>query len=232
MKKVTGQLSPEFMALMEQTNRHAFELQYGCYAFNAAGLSSSGAHGVTNLVRYDTRDSFATVQGAGYFNSYARTFQTGDTLQVFSTANVDGGFRQYQISVTAGGVVTLTRHQPARVAVQYFMSGGVSGGDLSLGTVHYLRSPVNGRVADHRCVVQAEIFSGGTLSVGVAGAGAISGGVLTISDATAAGTPIDGTPIVNSAANVITTGGVLTITPSGFGTGGAVAGEVLIDPTT
>jgi len=228
MKKATGQLSPEFMTLIEQTSRHAFELQYGCYAFNAAGLSSSGAHGVTNLVRYDTKDSFTTVQGAGYFNSYAATFQTGDTLQVFSTAAVDGGFRQYQVSVSGAGAVTLSRHQPSRVSVQYF----VTGGDLSLNTVQYLRSPINGRVADHRCVVQETIVSGGTLSVGVAGSGAISGGVITIANGSAAGTPFDGTPITKNAASVVTTGGVLTITPSGFGSGGAVAGEVLIDPTT
>ncbi len=204
------------------------DLQYGCYAFNPAGLSSSGAHNVTSVVRYDTRDNFTTVQGTGYFNSYAGTFQTGDTLEVFSTANVDGGFRAYQVSVSGGGVVTLTRHQPPRVAVQY----SISGGQLAMGEVQYLRSPINGRVADHRCVVQGGIVTGGLLTVAVAGSAAMTGSVITIANGTAAGTPVDGTSITKNAASVITTGGVLTITPSGFGDTGAVAGEILLDPTT
>jgi hypothetical protein len=228
MKSATGQLHPEFVALLEQTHSHILDLQYGCYAFNASGLSSSGAHGVTKLVRYDTKDSFTTIQAAGYFNSYAGTFQTGDTLQVFSTAAVDGGFREYQVSVTGAGAVSLARHQPARVSVQYF----VTGGDLSLNTAQYLRSPVNGRVSDHRCVVQQAVITGGTLSVSVAGSGAMTGGVITVANGSAPGTPFDGTPITKNAATVITTGGVLVVTPAGFGSDGAVAGEILIDPTT
>ncbi|MBM3538519.1 MAG: hypothetical protein FJX55_11865 [Alphaproteobacteria bacterium] len=227
MAKATGQISPEFIALIEQMNKHVMELQYGCYAFNAAGLSSSGAHGVTSVVRYDTRDSFTTVQAAGYFNSYAGTLQTGDTLEVFSTANVDGGFRAYQVSVSGAGVVTLTRHEAPRVSVQYF----VTGGQLALGTVQYLRSPVRGRVADHRCVVQATDTSGGTLTVGVAGSPAMSGGVITVSNGAAPGTPFDSTPIAKNAANVITTGGVITVAPAGFTGDGTIAGEILIDPT-
>jgi len=228
MKKVTGQSSPDFIALVEQLNRNVFELQYGCYAFNPAGLSSSGARNTTSVVRYDTGDRFTVVQGAGYFNSYAATFQTGDTLEVFSTANVDGGFRAYQVAVSGAGVITLTRHEPPRVSVQYFITGG----QLALGTVQYLRSSVRGRVADHRCVVQATDTSGGTLTVGVAGSAAMSGGVITVSNGAAPGSPFDGTPIAKNAASVITTGGVLTVAPAGFTGDGAIAGEILIDPTT
>lgn len=229
MKATTGQLSADLLALLEATHKHVMDLQYGCHVFNAAGLSSSGAQNTTQVVRYDTADSFATVEAFGYFNSYAATFQTGDTLQVYSTAAVDGGFRSYQVTATTGGTLTIARHEPPRVTVQYF----VDPTDLSNGTPQYLRSPLNGRVAEHNCVVQTTIVSGGTLTLAVVGSGAMTGGVITVTGGLLAATALNGTPITKNAANVVTTSSVLSVTPSAsFAGGGAIAGEILIDPTT
>lgn len=229
MKKATGQLSADLAALLDATHKHIRDVQYGCHAFNAAGLSSSGAQGTTQNVRYDTADSFAAVEAAGYFNSYVLTFQTGDTLQVYSSAAVDGGFREYQVTATTGGVLTLARHGQPRAMVQYFIDQT----DLLAGTVKYLRSPMNGRIAEHNCVVQTTVVSGGTLTLAVLGAGAMTGGVITIGSGVTAGTPVNGTAVTKNAASLVTTGGVMSVTPSAsFNVAGAIAGEILIDPTT
>ncbi len=225
----TGQLSADFAALLEQTHKDLFDLQYGCHAFNAAGLSSSGAQNTTQNVRYDTSDSFATVEAAGYFNSYVLTFQTGDTLEVVSTAAVDGGYRTYQVTATTGGTLTIARNAPPRTAVQYFISQT----DLLAGTVQYLRSPTAGRIVDHIAVVQSAVVSGGTLSLATIPGGTLTGGVITIANATTAGVPVNSNAITKNAATIVPTGGVLSVTPSAsFDVNGAISGEIIIDPTT
>jgi hypothetical protein len=230
MKKVTGQLNPDFVALLEMTHKHLLDIQYGCHAFNPAGLSSSGAQNVTKVVRYDTPDTLGTVEGAGYFNSYALTFEAGDTLQVVSTASPDGGFRAYQVTATTGGTLTLARQEAPRMALQYFINET----DLAAGTPQYLRAYAPGRVVDHLAVVQTTIVSGGTLTIAQTTAG-ITGGVITVSGGALAGTALNGTavPKTGNPGAVVTTGGVLVVTPSAsFSGGGAISGEILIEPIT
>jgi hypothetical protein len=229
MKKATGQLGADFLALLEQTQKDLFDLQYGNHAFNAAGLSSSGAQNTTKNVRYDTADTLTTVEGANYFNTYAATFETGDTLQVFSQAATDGGYRAYQVTATTGGTLTLARQEPERTVVQY----SINETDLLAGAIQYVRSPAPGRIVNHIGVVQTTVVSGGTLTLGTTTGGAMTGGVISVSNGMTAGTPLNGTAITKNAASLITTGGVLTVTPSaGFDVGGAIAGEIIIDPTT
>lgn len=91
-------------------------------AFNETGMISYGTGGSINpttqrrskLWHYITADAKATVEGAGYFNSYAEKLQIGDPILVTSGVTSSAAvIRQYVVSNIASGVVTVTKSEIA-----------------------------------------------------------------------------------------------------------------------
>ena len=71
-------------------------------SFNVQGLdpNGSGSRGGIKVGTYKTTDTWAVVEGDGYFDSFASTFTTGDMLWVKASE----GNRLYKLTVTAGDV--------------------------------------------------------------------------------------------------------------------------------
>ena len=70
--------------------------------FSVQGLdpNGSGSRGGIKVGTYKTTDTWAVVEGNGYFDSFASAFTTGDMLWVKASE----GNRLYKLTVTAGDV--------------------------------------------------------------------------------------------------------------------------------
>lgn len=195
--------------------------------FDPTGSGSKGGS-APKVATYGTSDTFATVEGANYFDGIADTLKDGDLLTVYSSAAADGGIRTYNVARSDADVITLTRLSPDKVVLPYTIPQT----ELLAGTSIELVSPVAGRIAVLRTVVQTEVTTGGDVTVEVDGT-AVDGLSITVANSAAKGTVQSDTPTAAHASAVVAVGDRIEIIPSAaFDTAGALAGVLEIELTT
>lgn len=176
------------------------------------------------LFGYATNDTKNAVEGAGYFNAFAKNCQTGDIIVVSGDLDGTPWHSSYTVG-SDGSTVTLTEHAGVtQNVIQEVYLGAMSSKASDAAELRYVPS-FAGTLDKIYTVLNAALATGdATFTAAINGTPVTSGVVTAAESGSAAGDVDVATP---SAANAFEAGDVITITGGGASTATATASVTL-----
>ncbi len=113
--------------------------------------NASGSKGAPALHTYETADSWATIEGAGYFTGLYTVLKDGDMIFIHSTNTAAGGQRTYQVRrETTTKVIQISQN-----GSPVYITSHIT--DVSTAGQIWIASPIEGRVTKVVSVLQGAI---------------------------------------------------------------------------